>query len=130
MQLTPTNIQLTPTYIQLTPKAAKPPTSPYSRFVNSRGGGLAGAAVTSPEAAKLLRQGKLGEAAALVGIGYGSGEAFGGVTRFATDQLVKKGFTQAPNIKRYFPHTHHEVVVLTVTIPSVPNRKRYFPHTP
>jgi len=90
--------QDTDTYIQLTPKAAKPPTSPYSRFVNSRGLGLAGAAATSPEAAKLLREGKPGEAAALVGLGYGTGEAFGGVTRFATDQLVKKGFTQAPNI--------------------------------
>ena len=84
--------------LQLTPKSAKPPTSPYSRFVNSRGMGLAGAAVTSPEAAKLLREGKVGEAAGHVGLGYGAGEAFGGVTRFATDQLVKRGFTQAPNI--------------------------------
>ena len=88
----------TDTHIQLTPKAAKPPTSPYSRFVNSRGVGLAGAAATSPEAAKLLREGKVGEAAGLVGLGYGTGEAFAGVTRFATDQLVKRGLTQAPNI--------------------------------
>jgi hypothetical protein len=46
----------------------------------------------------LLREGKPGEAAGLVGLGYGAGEAFGGVTRFATDQLVKRGLTQAPNI--------------------------------
>ena len=90
--------QDTDTTIQLTSRAANPPTSPYRRFVNSRGLGLAGVAATSPEAAKLLREGKPGTAASLVGLGYGTGEAFGGVTRFATDQLVKRGLTQVPNI--------------------------------
>tara|TARA_X000001382_G_scaffold127277_1_gene114914 strand:+ start:893 stop:2608 length:1716 start_codon:yes stop_codon:yes gene_type:complete len=84
-------------YIQMTPEAASPKQSAYSKFVKGRSMGIAGAALTSPEAAKLLREGRVGEAAATVGGGYVGGEVFGGGLRMATDRLVKAGITQAPN---------------------------------
>ena len=81
----------------MTPQAASPKQSAYSKFVKGRAMGIAGAALTSPEAAKLLREGRVGEAAAAVGGGYVGGEVFGGGLRMATDRLVKAGITQAPN---------------------------------
>lgn len=84
-------------HIQMTPEAANPKVSPYSKFVKNRGMGVAGAALTSPEAAKLLREGRVGEAGMAVAGGYVGGEIFGGAMRMATDKLVKMGISQAPN---------------------------------
>lgn len=98
--LEPNHIPLpekTDVHIQMTPEAANPKLSPYSKFVKGRGMGIAGAALTSPEAAKLLREGRVGEATAAVAGGYVGGEVIGGGLRMATDRLVKAGITQAPN---------------------------------
>jgi hypothetical protein len=98
--LEPNHIPLpekTDVHIQMTPEAASPKQSAYSKFVKGRALGLTGAALTSPEAAKLLREGRVGEASAAVAGGYVGGEVIGGGLRMATDRLVKAGITQAPN---------------------------------
>jgi len=86
------------TPIQLTKEARNPPTSSYKSALKNRFAGLAGGALMSPEAAKLLREARFGEAVLSIGGGYAGGELVNRITEGAIREATKRGALTLPGL--------------------------------
>ena len=88
----------TDTHVQLTKQALNPPTSGFRSALKNKFAGLTGAAVMSPEAAKLLREARFGEAALSIGAGFAGGELINKITEGAIREATKKGAVALPGL--------------------------------
>lgn len=77
-----------------------PTSGPGRSLIRRHLPGAVGVLATSPEAAAQLRQGNVGNAAAITGTSYAAGELIGAGTNALVDQAVKKGAYWAPKAAR------------------------------